>query len=355
MACSSVALHTFFPRQTHSYTVNLEYFVRTQFSYPGLSGLSYAWNFRTVADCCGFSDLLCTFRMHFSFVRKLPRSKYSGFTVVPTSCKQAAVIVTRRKSVIGIGERDGLAWVWQGGVEKKICTNTTATKKERGEEAPMPRTVRGLPQTERHFCRCYACGWSCWFGASDWTCWSKPVRAICGGSCCFGARSTPVRAIWTAESFPSTLSLSWLWRDALRSCLLMASSTGSGSQIHWLILVWSSRLHPGNLSLCLFTAHLCQCWRIGSTRGQRWWYFQGLGTLCRHLQTRDFSGRGRGGDWRTRTNLILPSRGFPKWWKSRACTGHLIEQRERRHRTESKSVKFYFQNKPDDHRRQLRS
>ena len=113
----------------------------------------------------------------------------------------------------------------------------------------------------------------------------------------------------------------------------------------------SSRLHPWNLSLCLFTAHLCQCWRIGSFRGQRWWYFQGLGTLCRHLQTRDFSGRGRGGDWRTRTNLTLPSRGFPKWWKSRACTGHLIEHRERRHRTERKSVKFYFQNKPDDRRR----
>ena len=131
---------------------------------------------------------------------------------------------------------------------------------------------------------------------------------------------------------------SWLvQRDPWVRCIGMYSS--------------SSRLHPWNLSLCLFTAHLCQCWRIGSTRGQRWWYFQGLGTLCRHLQTRDFSGRGRGGDWRTRTNLILPSRGFPKWWKSRACTGHLIEQRERRHRTESKSVKFYFQNKPDDHRR----
>ena len=113
----------------------------------------------------------------------------------------------------------------EGGVEKKFAP--TATKKERGEEAPMPRTVRGLPQTERHFCRCYACGWSCRFGASDW---SKPVRAICGGSCCFGARSTPVRAIWTAESFPSTLSFSWLWRGALRSCLLMASSTGSGNK-----------------------------------------------------------------------------------------------------------------------------
>ena len=33
----------------------------------------------------------------------------------------------------------------QGGGEKKIAP--TATKKERGEEAPMPRTVRGLPQT----------------------------------------------------------------------------------------------------------------------------------------------------------------------------------------------------------------
>ena len=33
----------------------------------------------------------------------------------------------------------------QGGVEKKIAP--TATIKERGEEAPMPCTVRGLPQT----------------------------------------------------------------------------------------------------------------------------------------------------------------------------------------------------------------
>ena len=35
--------------------------------------------------------------------------------------------------------------VWKGAVKKKIAP--TATKKERGEEAPMPRTVRGLPQT----------------------------------------------------------------------------------------------------------------------------------------------------------------------------------------------------------------
>ena len=33
----------------------------------------------------------------------------------------------------------------QGGGEKKIAP--TATKKERGEEAAMHRTVRGLPQT----------------------------------------------------------------------------------------------------------------------------------------------------------------------------------------------------------------
>ena len=61
-------------------TVNPEYFVRTQFSYPGLFDLSYAWNFRTVADRCGFSDLLCTFRMHFIFVRKPPRTKYTKIT-----------------------------------------------------------------------------------------------------------------------------------------------------------------------------------------------------------------------------------------------------------------------------------
>ena len=54
-----------------------------------------------------------------------------------------------------------LSMVQKGGVEKIA---PTATKKERGEEAPMPRTVRGLPQTERHFCRCYACGCAsdCW-------------------------------------------------------------------------------------------------------------------------------------------------------------------------------------------------
>ena len=63
-------------------TVNPEYFVRTQFSYPGLSDLSYAWNFRTVAERCGLSDLLCTFRMYFIFVRKPPRTKHTKITCI---------------------------------------------------------------------------------------------------------------------------------------------------------------------------------------------------------------------------------------------------------------------------------
>ena len=63
-------------------TVNPEYFVRTQFSYPWLSNLSYAWNFRTVADRCGFSDLLCTFRIHFIFVQKPPCTKYTKITCI---------------------------------------------------------------------------------------------------------------------------------------------------------------------------------------------------------------------------------------------------------------------------------
>ena len=63
-------------------TVNPEYFVRTQFSYPGLSNLSYAWNFRTVAERYRFSDLLFTFRMHFIFVRKPPRTKYTKITCI---------------------------------------------------------------------------------------------------------------------------------------------------------------------------------------------------------------------------------------------------------------------------------
>ena len=54
------------------YTVNPEYIVRTQFSYPGL--FLYACYLRTVADRCGFSDLLCTFRMHFIFVRNRVRN-----------------------------------------------------------------------------------------------------------------------------------------------------------------------------------------------------------------------------------------------------------------------------------------
>ena len=37
--------------------------------------LSYAWNFRTDADRCGFSDLLWPFSTLFIFVRKLPRTK----------------------------------------------------------------------------------------------------------------------------------------------------------------------------------------------------------------------------------------------------------------------------------------
>ena len=62
--------------------VNPEYSVRTQFLYPGLSDLSHAWNFLTVADCCGFSDLPCTFRMHFIFVRKPSHTKYTKLTCI---------------------------------------------------------------------------------------------------------------------------------------------------------------------------------------------------------------------------------------------------------------------------------
>ena len=63
-------------------TVNPEYFVRIQFSYPGLSDLSYAWNFRSVADRCRFSGMLCTFRIHFIFVRKAARTKYTKITCI---------------------------------------------------------------------------------------------------------------------------------------------------------------------------------------------------------------------------------------------------------------------------------
>ena len=53
--------------------------------------LSYAWNFRTAANRCGFSGLLWMFCAHFIFARKPLRmnytkinahTKYSGFTVL---------------------------------------------------------------------------------------------------------------------------------------------------------------------------------------------------------------------------------------------------------------------------------
>ena len=52
----------------------------------------------------------------------------------PTNCSKISSLRTSHRTRIT-----------KGGGEKKIAP--TATKKERGEEAPMPRTVRGLPQT----------------------------------------------------------------------------------------------------------------------------------------------------------------------------------------------------------------
>ena len=64
-----------------------------------------------------------------------------------------------------------------------------------------------------------------------------------------------------------------------------------------------------------------------------------------------WKGQGRGLKNTHKSHFAFPR--LPEVVKIKGCKGHLIEQRERRHRTESKSVglKFYFQNKPDDHRR----
>ena len=60
----------------------------------GTSDLSYAWNFRTIAECCGFYDLLWIFSMHYIFRTEAAaykidenkmRTKYSGFTVHTSS------------------------------------------------------------------------------------------------------------------------------------------------------------------------------------------------------------------------------------------------------------------------------
>ena len=113
----------------------------------------------------------------------------------------------------------------KGALKTKIAP--TATKKERGEEALCEVCLRpsAISADVTH-----AVGVPDLAPATEHAEASLFAPLIGGGSCCFGTRSTPVRAIWTAESFPSTLSLSWLWRGALRSCLLMASSTGSGNE-----------------------------------------------------------------------------------------------------------------------------
>ena len=61
-----------------------------------------------------------------------------------------------------------------------------------------------------------------------------------------------------------------------------------------------------------------------------------------------WKGQGRGLKNTHKSHFAFPR--LPEVVKSRACTGHLIKQRERRHRTERKSIKFHFQNKPDDRR-----
>ena len=78
-------------------TVNPEYFERTQFSYPGLADLLYAWNFRTVADRSADSltcfvpshaFYFCTEAATYEIYENNMHTKYSGFTV----CRIAGMI-----------------------------------------------------------------------------------------------------------------------------------------------------------------------------------------------------------------------------------------------------------------------
>ena len=59
------------------YTVNPEYFVRIQFSYPGLSTFRTHEIFVQALTAADSPGMLCTFRMHFYFVRKAARTKYT--------------------------------------------------------------------------------------------------------------------------------------------------------------------------------------------------------------------------------------------------------------------------------------
>ena len=137
----------------------------------------------------------------------------------------------------------------------------------------------------------------------------------------------------------------------VHACSWLVQRDPGMSQIHWLLLVVLSPSSLEPLTLPFY------CWPVPvlknrlNSRSEVMILSRARDALQTPADTR-FQWKGQGSEGtEARTNLTLPSRGFTKWWKSRACTGHLIEQRERRHRTESKSVKFYFHNKPDDHRR----
>ena len=76
----------------------------------------------------------------------------------------------------------------------------------------------------------------------------------------------------------------------------MASSTGSGNESDSLAYTRRPQvpsLEP--LTLSFYCSPLPVLKNRLNSRSEVM-ILEGLGTLCRHLQTRDFSGRGRGGD-----------------------------------------------------------
>ena len=98
----------------------------------------------------------CIFHLVTAHIRTFPFYRHSGLSVLTPSLSLSPFLALPFASrvTIATGSRTPFTRherIWgrflgkEGGGEKKIAP--TATKKERGEEAPMPRTVRGLPQT----------------------------------------------------------------------------------------------------------------------------------------------------------------------------------------------------------------
>ena len=140
----------------------------------------------------------------------------------------------------------------------------------------------------------------------------------------------------------------------VHACSWLVQRDPGMSQIHWLILVVLSPLSLEPLTLPLIYCSPVPVLKNRlNSRSEVMILSRARDALQTPADTRfQWKGQGRGLKNTHKSHFAFPR--LPEVVKIKGMHGtvrHQIEQRERRHRTESKSVKFYFQNKPDDHRR----